>query len=150
MRNLVSRAFVLVSVLGCLAAAPGRAQAADFVFIKNVKNSTADLNSHELKDFLQGAKKAWKNGTPVELILNAEGSPELQWLTKEVLGLPESVLMAKIKQQIFQGVMKKPPSVATPADCVNEVKKSAGAFCIVDAATAKTLPPDVVVLKFNR
>ena len=120
--------------------------AGGFVFVRNAKNDTAQIGKGELKDCYTGKTKAWKNGTSIEIALNAGGSPELKWVADELIGASDDILLAKIKQEVFKGEMKKPVTVSSSQDCVAEVKKTAGAVCAVDADTAKSLPDGVAVL----
>ena len=128
----------------------GRVSAGDFVFLKNAQNDVAQASKDELKDVFTGKKGAWKNGQKIELGLNAGGSPELKWLSQELIGASEDILMAKIKQEVFKGDMKKPTPVASAADCFALVKKSAGAVCVVDEASSKSLPDGAAVLKYTK
>jgi len=130
--------------------AGGRAKAGDFVFVRNAGNGTTEAGKEEMKDVFTGKKTSWKGGAKVELGLGAGGSPELKWLAQELIGASEDILLAKIKQEVFKGDMKKPTTVGSAAECIAFVKKSAGGVCVVDADSAKSLPDGVAVLKYNK
>lgn len=128
----------------------GSALAADFVFVKSAQNDTAQASKDELKEILTGKTSSWKNGQKIELGLAPTGSAELKWVAQELFGTSADALMAKIKQEVFKGDMKKPTSVASAQECFALVKKSSGAVCIVDGDSAKSLPDGVAVLKYAK
>ncbi|HET6149995.1 MAG TPA: hypothetical protein VFH68_20815 [Polyangia bacterium] len=128
--------------------AAGNARAGDFVFIKSAQNDTAQASKEELKEVFTGKKVSWKNGQKIEIGIGPNGSAELKWLAQELIGASEDILLAKIKQEVFKGDMKKPSPVASAADCFALVKKSAGGICLVDDASAKSLPDGAAVLKY--
>jgi ABC-type phosphate transport system substrate-binding protein len=130
----------------------GRASAGDFVFVflKNAQNDTAQANKDDLKEIFTGKRTSWKSGQKVEIGLAPSGSPELKWVAQELLGASEDILLAKIKQEVFKGDMKKPSTVASSQECIALVKKATGGICVVDAETAKNLPEGVAVLKYNK
>lgn len=130
--------------------AGGRAKAGDFVFVRNAANATAEAGKEEMRDAFTGKKTSWKGGQKVELGLGASGSAELKWLAQELIGASEDILLAKIKQEVFKGDMKKPTTLGSAAECIAFVKKSAGGVCVVDADSAKSLPDGVAVLKYNK
>jgi hypothetical protein len=135
---------VTVALLICGSAA----RAGDFVFLKNARNDTAQASKIDLKEMFTGKTGSWKNGEKIELALSAGGSPDLAWLAHELIGASEDILLAKIKQEVFKGEMKKPPTVGSAQACIAFVKKSAGGLCVVDADSAKTLPEGVSILKY--
>ena len=130
--------------------AGGRAKAGDFVFVRNAANGTTEAGKEEMRDVFTGKKTSWKGGAKVELGLGPSGSSEVKWLAQELIGASEDILLAKIKQEVFKGDMKKPTTVSSAAECIAFVKKSAGGVCVVDADSAKSLPDGVAVLKYNK
>jgi ABC-type phosphate transport system substrate-binding protein len=130
--------------------AGGSAKAGDFVFVRNAANGSTEASKEEMRDVFTGKKTSWKGGTKVEVGLGPSGSAEVKWLAQELIGASEDILLAKIKQEVFKGDMKKPTTVASAAECIAFVKKSAGGVCVVDADSAKSLPDGVAVLKYNK
>ena len=128
----------------------GSASAGDFVFLKNTQNDTAQASKEDLKEIYTGKKGSWKNGQKIELGLGASGSPELKWVSQELIGASEDILLSKIKQEVFKGDMKKPTTVGSAQECIALVKKSPGGLCVVDADSAKSLPDGVAVLKYTK
>jgi ABC-type phosphate transport system substrate-binding protein len=128
----------------------GVASAGDFVFLKNAQNDTAQASKDDLKDIYTGKKGAWKNGQKIELGIGAGGSPDLKWVAQELIGASDDILLAKIKQEVFKGDMKKPTTIGSAQDCIALVKKSPGGLCVVDADSAKSLPDGVAVLKYAK
>lgn len=125
------------------------AYADDFVFVKNAKNDTAQVSKSDVKGFYTGNKKTWKNGTDVEIVLNAGGSEEIKWVAEKVMGVGEEVLMSRIKQEVFKGTMKKPTTVSSASECFAAVKKSDGGICAVSSDAAKSLPGGVALLPLS-
>jgi ABC-type phosphate transport system substrate-binding protein len=130
--------------------AHGSARAGDFVFIKSAQNDTAQASKEDLKEVFTGKKPSWKGGQKVEIGIPPNGSAELKWVAQELIGASEDILLAKIKQEVFKGDMKKPTAVASAADCFALVKRSPGGICVVDDASAKSLPEGAAVLKYTR
>jgi ABC-type phosphate transport system substrate-binding protein len=124
----------------------GSVLAGQFVFLKSAQNDTAQASKDDLKDIFTGRQAAWKNGQKAEIGLGAAGSPELKWVAQELIGASEDILMAKIKQEVFKGEMKKPATVSSAQECIALVKKSPGGICVVDADSAKSLPDGVAIL----
>lgn len=122
---------------------------AEFVFLKSAKNSTAQVSKGEVKAFYTGKARTWKSGQEVEIVLNAAGTPEIKWLAEQVVGADEQILIAKIKQEVFRGDMKRPEVVSTPEACIAALKKTEGGLCVVDAGAAKSLPPEIAILNYS-
>lgn len=138
-----------IAVALALALGGGRASAADFVFLRNAANDTAaQSNKEEMRDVFTGKKTSWKGGQKIEIGIAASGSPELKWVAQELIGASEDILLAKIKQEVFKGDMKKPTPVRSATACIALVKKSAGGVCVVDADSAKSLPDGVAVIRY--
>ncbi len=130
--------------------AGGRAKAGDFVFVRNAANGTTEAGKEDMREVFTGKKTTWKGGAKVEVGLGPSSSPEMKWLAQELIGASEDILLAKIKQEVFKGDMKKPAAVGSAAECIAFVKKSAGGVCVVDADSAKSLPDGVAVLKYHK
>ncbi len=65
----------------------GSAFADDFALVRNAANPTAQLGESDVKDIYTGKRKEWSNGTPIQLVLTGEGSPELAWLASSFFGV---------------------------------------------------------------
>jgi ABC-type phosphate transport system substrate-binding protein len=109
-----------------------------FVLVRNVKNSTSSLSRAELKDMAIGKRKVWSSGAAVQVVLGPPGSPELAWIAS-LLGVSDSTLMAKIRQEVFKGEMKRPITAANDQECAAAVSTDQGAFGVVSADTAKAM-----------
>jgi hypothetical protein len=142
--------FGIAATLIVVLFAGGSAKAGDFVFVRNAGNGSTEASKEEMRDVFTGKKTSWKGGTKVEVGLGPSGSAEVKWLAQELIGASEDILLAKIKQEVFKGDMKKPTTVGSAAECIAFVKKSAGGVCVVDADSAKSLPDGVAVLKYNK
>jgi len=139
-----------VTVTLSLLFAQGDVHAGDFVFIKSAQNDTAQASKDDLKEIFTGKRVAWKNGQKIEIGIAPNGSAELKWVAQELIGASEDILLAKIKQEVFKGDMKKPTPVASAAECFALVKHSPGGICVVDEASAKSVPDGAAVLKYTK
>jgi hypothetical protein len=118
-----------------------------FVLIGNVKATGTKAPRGELKDIFIGRRKTWTEGEVVQVVLGPSGSPELRWLAEVFLGVPERTLVAKIRQEVFKGEMRKPVAAATEKECVDAVTANPGAVGVIRAESAGKLPAQVTVLE---
>ena len=123
---------------------PGRS-AETLVIVRNAKNPTTSVTRAEIKDLVVGRKKVWPHGSAVQLVLAPPGSPELSWLAG-VMGVPDQVMMNKIKQEVFKGEMPKPVVVSSDQDCLAVVAANPGAFGVVSTSVVRKLPPQVAAI----
>jgi ABC-type phosphate transport system substrate-binding protein len=118
----------------------------DFVVIRNAKNPTTSITPAQAKEMAIGKRKVWAHGAVVGLVLTPVGSPELGWFASRMCSVVDSALMAKIKQEVFKGELRKPIIVSSSSDVVAAVAADEGAFGIVRADTIKAAPSGVAVL----
>jgi hypothetical protein len=118
-----------------------------FVLVGNVKASRPRAPRAALKDIFIGRRKAWAEGAVVQVVLGPSGSAELKWLAEEFLGVPERTLMAKIRQEVFKGEMRKPLIAASAKECVDAVAANPGAVGVIRADGVGKLPAQVTVLE---
>jgi hypothetical protein len=144
------RAVMVAGMVGLVVAAvawPSRiARAVEFVLIHNARTGTASVTRNELKDMAIGRRKVWPSGTPVQLVLQSVGTPEMKWFAIFAAGISDDTLANKMKQEVFKGELRRPISVTSDKGCVNAVANDPGAVGIVSAETAKSLPEGVTVL----
>jgi len=140
------RVCLLIALLGLDIAPTTPATAEDaFVLIRNARNPVTNLTRAEIKDMAVGKKKIWPRGTVVQMVLGPVGSPELGWFSTVVVGAPEATFMAKVRQEVFKGEMRR-PIIATEKDCLDAVAADPGGLGVIRAAAAAKLPPDVAVV----
>ena len=118
----------------------------DFVVIRNAKNPTTSITPAQAKEMAIGKRKVWPHGAVVGLVLTQVGSPELSWFASTVCGVADGALMAKIKQEVFKGELRKPVIVGSSNDVLTAVAADEGALGIVRADTLKSNPAGVLVL----
>ena len=146
-RSAHATALLAIVVVG--GASFGAAVAAEeFVLIRNAKNPVTNLTRAEVKDMAVGKKKVWPQGqnTVVQMVWGPAGSPELGWFATAVVGAPEATLMAKVRQEVFKGEMRKPIVAAAESDCLEAVASDAGGLGVVRASATDHLPPTVAVV----
>jgi hypothetical protein len=122
------------------------ARADDYLLVRNAKNPTTRLAQNELRDMAVGKKKVWPHGEVVQLVLGASASAELEWFATVIVGVPEKTFRARVRQEVFKGEMRKPIIAANDRDCLIAVAADPGALGVVSAASAKKLPPEVVLV----
>jgi hypothetical protein len=135
------RVRLLIALAAVLLGAPA-VSAEDFTLIRNTKNPVAALSRGDLKALAAGKKKTWPNGPIAVLVLPRPGTAELRWFAAMV-GVPESVLMARIKELVFRGEIRKPIIVGSSEEMLTAVRTETGCLGIVTAAAAKNLPEGV-------
>ncbi len=137
----------IAGLAGLLAVWPSTpALGADFVLIHNASTSTPTLSRADLKAMAVGKKKAWASGAPVQLVLAPVGSAQMKWFATLAAGISDETLVAKIKQEVFKGELRRPVIVASDRDCVSAVAADPGAIGVVSAEMAKSLPAGVTVV----
>jgi hypothetical protein len=118
----------------------------EFVLIRNGKNPVTRLSPGDVKDMAVGKKRVWPDGPVVQMVLGPAGSPELHWLSATLLGAPEATYLARVRQEVFKGEMRRPIVATVERECVDAVATYPGALGVVRAATARRLPPSVSVV----
>ena len=93
-----------------------------------------------------GKQKVWPQGTVVQMVLGPAGSPELGWFTSAVVGAPEATFLAKVRQEVFKGEMRRPIVASVDKDCLEAVASDPGALGVIRASAASNLPPEVAVV----
>jgi len=131
-------------LLQLIAAADARAD--DFVFVRNARNPATAITASQAKEMAIGKRKVWPQGAVVLLVLTQPGSPALGWFATRVCGVEEAALMAKIKQEVFKGELRKPIFAGTDKEIADAVASQDGAIGIVRADFAKSLPAGVATL----
>ena len=139
---------LLVAVAALSTPAPA-AWSDDFVIIRNVKNPIASITPAQAKEMAIGKRKIWPQGAVVGLVLTQVGSPELGWFASRVCGVADAALMAKIKQEVFKGELRKPVIVGSSGEVVAAVAADEGAIGIVRADAIKSGAPGVAILSLK-
>jgi len=127
---------VVTTVVSLLLIRSGTA-VGDFVFVKNAKNTTAQVDRETVKNLFTGKTKNWTGGLEVVPISRPPAAPSSSGCARMSWGTVELVL-SKIKQQVFKGEMKKPSVANSAQECIAAVDKEAGGICVVDAAATKS------------
>ena len=143
--KMLSLAVVVAAPLLC----GGRAGANDFLFLRSAKNGVSRMSRGEARALFTGKTKNWPNGEVVQVVLTSNGSPEMKWLAESVIGISETALRTKIKQESFKGEMRNPVAVSTVQDCVAELRSNPGAICAAPAADATSLPAGVATISYS-
>ena len=98
-------------------------------YILGVHPSVGNQNKSRsiMAKVFSGRKRSWNNGVPVQLILFPEESPEMKWLCKEILHVPEHLLRRFIHQKVYRGTMREPIYVRTQEEALFYLLKTRGA-----------------------
>jgi len=145
----VARAVVALLFAVAVAANAPAAWSDDFVLIRNAKNPTSSITPAQAKEMAIGKRKVWPHGAIVGLVLTQVGSPELDWFASRVCGVTDRALMAKIKQEVFKGELRKPVIVASSIDVVAAVAADEGAIGIVKSDALGTGASGVAILSLK-
>jgi hypothetical protein len=103
----------------------------------------------QAKEMAIGKRKVWPHGAVVGLVLTQVGTPELGWFAARVCGVADAALMAKIKQEVFKGELRKPVIVSSSGDVVAAVAADEGALGIVRADAIKGGASGVAILSLK-
>jgi hypothetical protein len=117
-----------------------------FVLVRSAKNANVALTRAQIRDMALGRRRAWPHGPVALLVLTRPGTPELRWFAASIVGLPESAWLARIKEQVFKGEMRKPVTAATEQDVLTAVAAEEGAIGVVRSELTRNLPSGVVLL----
>jgi hypothetical protein len=142
LRVLAAAAALAVTV----AVLPTPARPEGFALIRNARNTRSTLTRGQLKEIALGKRKTWPHGPVAVLVLPRPGTPELAWFASSAIGVPEDVLLARIREQVFKGEMRKPISAATDQDALAAVASEVGTIGVVRDELAKKLPDGVALL----
>jgi hypothetical protein len=127
---------------------PGRAGVDGFVFLRNARNTTARVSKADVRALFTGKTKNWAGGEVVQVIISAEGSPEMTWLSERVLGVTEAALRSKMKYEAFKGELRTPLVVSSVSACIAELKSNPGGTCAADAVSATNLPSGILTITY--
>ncbi len=141
--RVLAAACALWLALGCRFQGPS---GTEYVLIRNARNPTESLGRKEARDLLLGKKKTWTGGQVVVLVLTPIGSPELRWLAGSVAGLSDAALMARIRQHVYEGEIRKPISSHNEEETLAAVAAEPGALGVLRTEAARSLPPTVRAL----
>jgi hypothetical protein len=135
------RALAMVTFVWASTCASLPASATGYVFIRNQKNPTTTLNKQTIRSLFTGQTKQC-GGAVVQTVVGEKESEEFGHLAA-VFGTGPSELLAKIKQEVFRGEMRRPVLAHTPSECIAAVAQYAGGIGIIPDDLVKTLPPTV-------
>jgi hypothetical protein len=117
--------------------------------IRNSRNGNTSLKRAQIKEMATGKRRTWPRGPVVVLVLPRAGTPELSWFARSVVGMPEDALLARIREQVFKGEMRKPLTAGSDQDVLTAVAADPGALGVVHEATTRKLPDGVAILSVN-
>jgi hypothetical protein len=135
-------ALALFAPAGLLRASVARAD--EFVLVRNASNEQAAIRKDDLLKIYTGETKQI-GGWVAQTVIGKEDSGELQWLSG-LFDLRPKDLLARIKQQVFSGEMRRPIVAKTQEEALAAVQNNRGGLAVVAASVASTLPQGVAVL----
>lgn len=91
------------------------AQEKDLAALVNPKNPEVDLSRAELTRLFRAETRYWKNGRRVEILLPRSGSPERDFLLRNVYRMNESELKRYWIELIYRNKIAAPPKVMPSA-----------------------------------
>ncbi len=114
-----------------------------FMLVRNNSNTITKLSKDDVMKIFLGEVKQWQSSALIQVVLGKKGSPQMQWLAKEIFGISELALLSKIANEVFNGEMRKPIITQSDSDTIISVKAHKGGIGIVSFVTAKQLPDGV-------
>ena len=78
------------------------------------------------RKYLSGQKTTWPDGTPVVLVILPSGSPEMTWMCKFLIKMPEATYRRFIMEKSLRGGLKI-VEVDNAEEAVSALKEHAGA-----------------------
>jgi hypothetical protein len=142
--KILALVFFLVGTIPTLAV---QASPDSFVIVRSAKNPTTRLSFSQLKDMLIGRRKVWPHGAVVLVAIGPPGSAELNWLSESLLHVTESMLMTKIRQEVFKGEMRRPIVTASAQETIAALVGNAGALGVLRAKAAAAAAGQVAVVQ---
>ena len=119
------------------------------VVIGNRSIGTAHLSATDLKKAFTGRIKQWDNGAVVQTVISTKpASPEMTCLA-QILSIDARSLLTHMQQEVFKGEMRRPVTVASSAEVIAAVARSAGGVGCISAAAATKLPSSVVIIQIT-
>jgi hypothetical protein len=124
----------------------GAARPDGFALVRNARSGTATLSRAQIKEIATGKRRTWPHGPVVVLVLPRPGTPELAWFARSLVGMTEDALLARIREQVFKGEMRKPLTAATEQDVLTAVAGDPGAMGVIHEDPGRKLPEGVLPL----
>jgi hypothetical protein len=115
--------------------AAGPATAADVKLIANTSVATSSVSADELKGVFLITKTSLHDGSHVQPVLLKSG-PVHEAFLKDYVGKTESALETYYRSLVFTGKGSMPKAVASDAEMVTYVAKTAGAIGYVSAGAS--------------
>lgn len=140
------RAFLTGAIASAITMVGRGALADDFVVVISTKNPLSHLSRVDVRDAFVGETKQWSSGAVVQPIIGEEDSPEFGWLCSRIFRLTPREVIARMKQEIFRGEMKRPIVAHAAQDCFAAIQRYDGGIGVVSAEAAKGIPAGVAVL----
>jgi hypothetical protein len=116
----------------------------EFVMVRNASNEQAAIRKDDLLKIYTGESKQI-GGWVAQTVIGKEDSGELQWLSG-LFDLRPKDLLARIKQQVFSGEMRRPIVARTQEEAIAAVQNNRGGLAVVAASLVAALPQGIAVL----
>jgi hypothetical protein len=132
----------LVVCVLAIVSAPRDAWGGDYVLIDNAKSGVTQLSKRDVRSLFVGETKTL-GGSVAQAVISPPDSGEFAFLSS-LYGLAPRELIAKIRQEVFRGEMRRPIVCQNPGECIAAVARNDGGICFVPSAAAASLPAGVV------
>ncbi|MFZ5468093.1 MAG: hypothetical protein ACOZIN_01540 [Myxococcota bacterium] len=135
---------------GWLVLRAGSASASEtFVLIRNSENPTSTLSQKQLRAMAVGEVKEWDQAGPLQWVVLEEPGADIEWLAREVFGIPAAALRRKMKLEVFRGELRPPRTASSEAEVIDKVRHNRGALALVSSETSKALPEGVATIQLT-
>lgn len=117
-----------------------------YVLIRNAKSPSGAMAQSEIRAIYTGKEKLFGNDAVV-VVVPTDDAPAFASFADQVFRTNTKTLLSKIKQEVFKGEMSKPLKAASDEEVIRLVSGTAGTIGVIAAATAKSLPATVTVIR---
>lgn len=112
---------------------PTAARAAEIVVVLNEKNAVSTVSLQQLRLIYGAYRRSWPDGTPIQLLLPAAGSPAMQvMVTKVFRRQREEEIAQYYVDLVFQQKLVKPPTQPSIRESLARVRSQPGAIVIAE------------------
>lgn len=104
------------------------------------------IESKFARKYLSGQKATWPDGTPVVLILLPTGSPEMTWLCKSIIKMPEPTYRRFVMEKSLRAGLKI-IEVETTEEAVLALKEHSGSIAPI---STESVAEDLFSVDLNK
>jgi len=120
--RLLGSGMVLVSIR------PKDAISADFVLVISSSFPVESISASDLKKVLHAHTGSWPDGSKATIVLPPRGSPEMTWLSEQVLGMSEKAYRRGLLEKALRGALDNLVEASSVDQAKDQVAQTVGAI----------------------